>query len=297
MKKLLTIPLTALVLLIQLLFLSDLMAQNVAINADGSIPHDSAILDLQSSDKGLLIPRMDAGQRDAIIDPAPGLMIYQTGYNGGFRYFDGVDWRSFSQPFAGSVADVDGNVYEIVEIGTQNWFARNLEVTRFLNGDPIPYIDVSELWAAASEAAMTAYNGMPEVYVADFGMLYNAFSVDDPRGLCPEGWRVPKEADWQELHNYLGEQAGGGMKSVSVWESPNEGASNDSGFSAVPSGQVNESGISEKILHQTAFWSSGFDAKGNQVVILKHNSSGLYFEPRSAKQGLSVRCLKNGDKN
>lgn len=286
---------TVILLLFLLLMSKELFSQNVAINADGSQPHTSAILDLQAVDKGLLIPRMDLEQRNSIIEPAPGLLIYQTGNNGGFRYFDGSGWRSLEKPFASSVTDIDGNVYDIVMIGAQRWLTRNLEVTHFRNGDPIPFIDASVHWGEADEAAVTAYNGMPESYVPDFGMLYNAFSVNDPRGLCPEGWIVPKADDWQELFDYLGEQPGGRMKSLLVWEHPNEGAVNDTGFSALPSGQVNDTGSSEKIRYHAVFWSAGPDATNNQGVILKHNSSGMYFEPRPDRQGLSVRCIKKGN--
>ncbi len=271
---------------------TDSASQNVAINTDGSPPHTSAILDLQATDKGILIPRINVEQRDEISEPAKGLLIYQTGHKSGFRYYNGAEWRDLERPFVNNVKDSDGNTYDILVIGTQQWFASNLKVTHFRNGDPIPFIDASLQWAEAGEAAATAYNGMAETYLPIFGLLYNAFAVNDARGLCPEGWKVPEEDDWQELADYLGDHSGGRLKSLFGWEHPNEGATNDSGFSALPAGQVNEDGSSGMVRYHAVFWSAEESEKNYQAALLKHESSGFYFETRPAKQGLSVRCVK-----
>lgn len=286
------------VILICFLFLmpKDSLSQNVAINADGSPPHPSAVLDLQATDKGLLLPRISGVQREAIVDPAEGLLIFQTGGNGGLIYFDGADWRPVEGSFVNSVNDVDGNAYDAVILGNQKWFARNLEVTHFRNGEAIPLIASSANWAETNEAAAMAYNGMKDTYKPLFGLLYNAFAVNDLRGLCPEGWKIPGEADWQELVDYLGDHPGGRIKSLFGWESPNSGAINDSGFSALPAGQAHEDGTSGMVRYQALFWSAGESGKNHQAIVLKHDSSGLYLEPRSAKQGLSVRCVKNDNK-
>lgn len=96
-----------------LLFLNlctySLFAQGVAINPDGSVAHESAMLDVKSTSKGLLLPRMTQSQRNAIATPAYGLMIYQTDNNPGFYYFDGVAWSRVGDGFG-----------TITSIGTQN---------------------------------------------------------------------------------------------------------------------------------------------------------------------------------
>lgn len=292
MKNKMIIQLAVIVSFGLLLTIHDAVSQNVAINADGSQPHASAILDLQAANKGLLIPRMDMEHRDAIIDPAAGLLIYQTGNDDGFRYFDGVAWRSIERPLTNSVADTDGNVYDIILIGTQQWFAQNLKVSHFRNGDPIPILGEAAAWAGTSGAALTAYNGMPGTYVPEYGLLYNAFSVNDPRGLCPEGWKVPGWNDWQELFDYVGLQPGGHLKTLNGWEIPNEGATNTSGFSAIPAGQRAEDGLFGMLRYHAAFWSESNEGNNNQAVLLKHYSSEFHLETRPARQGLSVRCIK-----
>lgn len=283
---------TVILLLFLFLMSKASFSQNVAINADGSQPHTSAILDLQAIDKGLLIPRLDGEQRDAIAEPAPGLLIYQTGYNGGFRYYDGANWRTIERPFVRAASDIDGNIYDIVMIGDQHWFAENLKVTHFRNGDPIPFINTTETWAETNEAALTAYNGMPDTYVSDFGRLYNAFAVNDSRGLCPEGWKVPDPDDWQDLAEFLGIHAGGQLKALNGWELPNEGATNASGFSAMAAGQRAADGLFGKLRYHAIFWSKTDGRANNQVALLNHGSSEVYIETRPSGQGLSVRCIK-----
>ena len=132
-----------------------------------------------------------------------------------------------------SLTDIDGNVYQVVSIGNQCWLKENYNVETFNNGDPIPLITSGGAWTATDDNYNPGYcyydnditNG--DIY----GKLYNGFAVNDPRGIAPDGWRVPTEQDYQELFNYLGgtDVAGGKMKNFS-------GGTNSSGFSALPGG-------------------------------------------------------------
>jgi hypothetical protein len=90
-------------LAITLAFLQKTTAQNIGINATGASPNESAILDISSTSKGLLIPRMTAAEKTAIALPATGLMIYQTDAPAGFCYFDGTNWNAVTTAAPGSI--------------------------------------------------------------------------------------------------------------------------------------------------------------------------------------------------
>ncbi|MHA7865853.1 FISUMP domain-containing protein, partial [Flagellimonas marinaquae] len=102
------------------------------------------------------------------------------------------------------VTDIDGNKYPIIRIGSQLWTGTNLRVTHFLNGDPIEECRDAEAYALAGQKGEPAWcyydnkieNG--EIY----GALYNWFAAHDPRGIAPEGWRIPTEEDWAVLESY-----------------------------------------------------------------------------------------------
>lgn len=272
-----------------------LLSQNVAINGDGSQPHASAILDLQAFDKGLLVPRLEAAERQAIEAPANGLLVFQTDGRSGFYFFDGGGWKPIDAGGAnGRISDVDGHIYEVVAIGEQRWLGRNLAVTSFRNGDPIPFVSGGNEWEIGDAPAQTAYNSMPESYGATYGRLYNGYTITDPRGLCPEGWHVPDSDDWLALIDYLGDAAGGILKAVGGWEEPNTGALNSIGFSALPGGYRLDDGHYADLTRQAAFWSApGMNRSNPEAFILKHDSEQLLQEQRPERQGLSVRCVRS----
>lgn len=150
----------------------------------------------------------------------------------------------------GTVTDIDGNVYKTVKIGDQWWMAENLMVSRYSNGDPILHVAGDAEWATLTTGAWSSYNNDTS-YHNIYGKLYNWYAVNDPRGMCPEGWHVPSEDDWRMLEKYLGGRvaAQGLMKSTRTypdshprWARPNESATNESGFSGLPGGYRNEDG-------------------------------------------------------
>ncbi len=195
-----------------------------------------------------------------------------------------------------TVTDIDGNVYETVQIGEQLWMAENLKVKHYRNGDPINYI-TNEWWS--NEGAYYSYNnnlGNSNTY----GLLYNWYAVNDLRGIAPEGWRVATIYDWQNLVNYLGgnRATGAKMKATYDWDEPNTGVTNESGFTALPAGRfyVEEDAIGFSGLGWIAeFWSSNYwtlyDAQG---VTLWYDESDLYFyNDNDKRNGYSVRCIKD----
>jgi len=149
-----------------------------------------------------------------------------------------------------------------VTIGSQEWQAENLNVDRFRNGDPIPEVRTKEEWEAAGnrgEPAWCYYDNDPENGKI-YGKLYNWYAINDARGLAPDGWHIPADYELIALTNYLGGKkvAGGKMKSIGTtyWEEPNNGASNESGFSVLPGGYRDYNGSFYKISFNAFFWST-----------------------------------------
>jgi uncharacterized protein (TIGR02145 family) len=104
------------------------------------------------------------------------------------------------------ISDIDGNTYKTVTIGEQTWLAENLRVSHFSNGDPILHVTGNYEWFEAGRDGIPAwryYNDDPST-AEKYGKLYNGFAVSDARGLAPEGWRLPGDADWEKLFIALG---------------------------------------------------------------------------------------------
>lgn len=208
-----------------------------------------------------------------------------------------------------TIKDIDGNVYPIVKIGEQWWMAENLKVSRYCNGDDIPTdLDNTE-WQTAEDGAFAVYahsdidglNSNQEVLEA-YGALYNWNAVDDSRGLCPTGWRVPSPDDWTELIVYLGgvPVAGGKLKSTRTepddhprWDSPNKDATNEYGFSALPGGIKSYYGNLGYIGSNGYWWSSyGYDNTAH-APSMTNSSSFMYLAAHHKVNGLSVRCVRD----
>jgi uncharacterized protein (TIGR02145 family) len=214
----------------------------------------------------------------------------------------------------GTVTDIDGNVYTTIKIGDRWWMAENLKVSKYRNGDPIPDgTGINNLDDENDPKYFFYINHDPsteEVY----GKLYTWYVVSDPSDLCPDGWYVPTEEDMFNLqltidpegnNNYEGNIAGGKMKTTGtieeetgLWYQPNVGATNESGFSADPSGYFGS-------------WTSGYEFRlqGYSFRMLSStsssysyayygsiwNSEAAYYVSSNAekKGGFAVRCVKN----
>ncbi len=212
------------------------LTSQVAIKTDGSVAYASAMLDVKSETAGLLIPRMTQAQKDGISGPAEGLLIYQTDAAVGFYFFNSGVWPRLSQTTT-STAQV---ATPVVSICCQSWMTTNLDVDHYRNGDPIPHVTDPTEWKNLTTGAYCYYANDSAKYAAVYGKLYNWYVVNDPRGLAPEGWHVPTDFEWTTLTDCLGgvSVAGGPMKETgtSHWILPNEGATNESGFTGLPGG-------------------------------------------------------------
>ena len=197
-----------------------------------------------------------------------------------------------------TVTDIDGNEYETILIGDQEWMAENLKVTHYRDGTAISNETDNGAWAALTTEAFCIYNNTSNA-VDTYGLLYNWWAATDGRNLAPEGWHVPTDAEWQVLIDYLGgnTDAGGKLKEAGTthWVSPNTGANNESGFTGLPCGYRGFTDGSYGYMGYVAyFWSTAesdiFGAWGyrlgysDQDISLYYNNKGL---------GYAIRCLKD----
>jgi uncharacterized protein (TIGR02145 family) len=268
----------------------------VSINSDSSLPDNSAMLDIKSTTKGLLIPRMTSAQRMAISPVTPGLMVYQTDAPSGFYFYNGSKWMApgTTNGSNGNVIDICGNIYPTVKIGDQEWMAENLRVTYFSNGDAIPDVTDGPTWTDLNISAFCWYNN-DVANKAGFGALYNGFAVTDFRNICPSGWHVPNDTDWSTLFTYLGGEnvAAGPMKVAGLWNNPNTGVCNTSNFSATPGGARGDNGIFYYLFHHAFFWSSTIQGNFLRAKYIIHDYTNVQAGAYAKPNGMSVRCIKD----
>ncbi len=196
-----------------------------------------------------------------------------------------------------TVKDIDGNCYKTVRIGSQVWFAENLRTTRFADGTQIPLITDDDEFKWCTESARCMYNNM-EVYYDIFGMMYNWYAATDTCSLCPDGWHVPSDEEWKILVDYLGgvDIAGGKMKAVDtvLWNSPNVGATNESGLSVLPGGFRNENGRFGGKGSLGIFWSTTvYNYNAGRILVTQANNSKAVRDFSPNMHGFYVRCLKD----
>ena len=189
----------------------------------------------------------------------------------------------------------DGKTYPTIMIGTQCWMGRNLDIGKPLEPKASPANkSIIEKYCYNDQLAnCDLYGGL---YTWDVIMQYSV--KENARGICPEGWHVPSESDWTLLNNALGKDvAGGSMKEQGTkhWLAPNTGATNTSGFMALPAGfRLYSNATYKQLGSETNFWSSTpnstttvviFNIDGSDVTLVKG-----YDDKRYA---YSVRCIKN----
>ena len=214
-----------------------------------------------------------------------------------------------------TVTDYDGNVYNTVQIGNQCWMRENLKVTHYPNGDEIPYIVDNNIWSSLDDNNTDdAYcfcnnniNGEANIY----GALYTcAAAIGDNwqrdndildtiggQGICPDGWHLPKDTEWTELEDYLGNNiAGGRMKEVGTthWNNPNNDATNISMFSALPGGYRLFYGYFYTFGNSGFWWSATeYDSGGTYYRYIYNNDSKVHRGYNNKSYGFSVRCIRN----
>jgi uncharacterized protein (TIGR02145 family) len=232
---------------------------------------------------------------------APASYYYVRAYamnDAGLGYGNVDSFTTAAEESTGTVTDIDGNVYQTVTIGTQVWMAENLKVTHYRNGDDIPNVTDSTAWDSLITGAYCNYDN-DTAYVAVYGRLYNWYAVDDSRTIAPAGWHVPTDAEWDTFIYCLGGEAvaGGKMKEAGTahWLSPNTGATDESGFSALPGGCRSLSGgFSSSMGYGAYFWSSTASSSYSAWSrYLSYYYSEVYRGYFYMQVGFSVRCVSD----
>jgi len=195
-----------------------------------------------------------------------------------------------------ALKDYDGNLYHTVTIGTQVWLKENLKTTHFANGDPIPNVTDATAWINLTTGAYCWYNNDPKLGEV-YGALYNWHITNDPRGLIA-GYHVATDEEWFIMTRFWGgPSCGGKLKEAGTahWQSPNTGATNESGFSALPNGGRNSldgnfesKGIYATFLSSTAIANSFWGKNLNYTKSTIDETAG-YLQ----QAGFAIRLIKN----
>lgn len=237
--------------------------------------------------------------------------------------YNNQEYPSTAHVIRKAVADIDGNIYDAVQIDNQVWMAENLRTTRYADGTAIP--------KGNSTSTSTIYRYAPnanEGYVPFYGYLYNwpavmhgaSSSSANPsgvQGICPQGWHVPSRAEWEQLSNYVSSQSqyvcshygvNGNAKALAAtwgWKEYNSSYdynscyvgcaiydNNVTGFSALPAGSYPYSSFS--FSETTRFWTAS--AKDNDNAwgyYLKYDYNLMEYGYRTKEAGCSVRCVQD----
>ena len=198
------------------------------------------------------------------------------------------------------VTDGDGNVYNTITIGNQVWMKENLKTTKYNDGTSIPFVADSITWVSLNTPGYCWYNNDITTYKDPYGALYNWYTVNTGT-LCPMGWHVPYDSEWHTLILYLDPAAQGGMDESYIaggkmkesgtthWASPNNGATNESGFTALPGGWRGSNG---RFLYMGT--SDYYISATESICRSMDNESTWVIKGGTAnKEGLSVRCLRD----
>jgi uncharacterized protein (TIGR02145 family) len=230
--------------------------------------------------------------------------------------FFGMTHTTKAQNFGKGVTDFKGNYYPSVIIGTQEWISKNLNSSYFRNGDSIPLISVKP-WDASSN--WNTFLPQSCIYNNDtknemiYGKLYNWYVVSDSRGICPTGWRVPSNNDWDILNSYLGtDSAGYKMRDTlccstwtcddAWWECTSSTNYNQSGFTAKPGSCLYEGGFGGNYpIGSTGIWWSATEINSNNAdlrIISRNNDFNKFtltndFLSYNKKNAFSIRCIRD----
>ncbi len=207
-----------------------------------------------------------------------------------------------------TVIDFDGNIYQTVQIGNQTWMAENLKVTHFPDGTEIPLVTNKTSWANLGDNdTQKAYCFYDNDENSEYGVLYTSAAAmngagssrTNPsgiQGVCPDNWHLPSDMEWWELRSYLGTAtAAGKMKTVNYWASPNTGATNESGFSALPGGDRRPDNGVFRNLSYGGVWHTTYHKSATNILVINilylNEDIKAYNLPKSG--AYSVRCVKD----
>jgi uncharacterized protein (TIGR02145 family) len=260
----------------------------------------------------LLFAKFIFAQSDYIYVMKNGLVVKK------YHIYSELDSIVFTAPLSllgePLIDDRDGNVYQTVKIGNQIWMAENLKYL-----PTVMDLKTYSLTIPCYYVNSFRYNDLARAKLTyeykTFGVLYNwpaamdnslssSTNPSEVRGVCPVGWHLPSDAEWTTLSDYLGGEAvaGGKLKTsgtfeagTSLWSSPNTGATNETGFSALPTGSYDVYGFNTSFSRGDVNWWT--TTSFNTTYAWLRTISPFYGELQrlnlSKKLGFSVRCIKN----
>ncbi len=256
---------------------------------------------------------MTETQRDAITSPALGLMVFNTTTKKP-NYYDGTAWvladgTATTLPASGTVQDYEGNTYNYATIGSQVWMTENIKSKKYSDGTSL--VDGTSAGDISDDITTKYYFAYDnnESNVSTYGRLYtwaaamngassSAINPSNVQGICPNGWHLPSDDEWTELTTFLGgiSVAGGKMKEPGTthWNSPNTGANNSSGFTALPGGYRYYHGAFHHKGNYAHWWSATqVDATSAWHRVLDYSNGDALRDYANKESGFSVRCLRN----
>lgn len=301
-----------------LVFESSIFGQ-VAVNTDGSDPDGSSMLDIKSTNKGMLIPRMTESEILAIPNPVNGLLVFNTN-NNKFYFYEVNKWRELAigssilvlceSPF---IDPRDGKSYNAIKIGNQCWMAENLNIGTMINSTNGGTNNDGEQTDNGTIEKYCYYNEPDSCDV--YGGLYQwnemmqYIITQGTQGICPDGWHIPTDDEWCILENELdagsincsttgwrGTDAGCKMRETGTahWWTPNTCATNSSGFTARGGGARLTDCSFGDILASALFWTSTYkDGTEAWYHMLSFAHADVYLDSFNKNRGYSVRCLKD----
>jgi len=195
------------------------------------------------------------------------------------------------------VTDIEGNTYNTVRIGLQIWMAENLKTTKFNDGTPIEPVADSITWRNLITPGYCMYNKNDTAFKRTYGLLYNGYTADSGK-VCPTGWHLPEIEEWEKLSDFLADSinTGGKLKEAgtSHWKTPNIGATNSTGFTALPAGIRYFEGSFTAIFYYTAYWSATYSGTNDEgYSSLYYGDAKVKIGYVSKKHGFSIRCVKD----
>jgi uncharacterized protein (TIGR02145 family) len=199
---------------------------------------------------------------------------------------------------AGTITDIEGNIYNTTGIGSQIWMAENLKSTTLNNGIEIPEIKDITDWTYSVAPGLCYYNNDSANYKKTYGPLYN-FYVVSSEIICPIGWRVPAESDWKKLSAYLGgdDIAGGKLKQSggTTWKGTNVTIINNYSFNALPGGFRRHSWGTFMYIGINGYWWTSSSEGDFQASIRSMNNSEMNLTKHTSfkTDGYSIRCIKD----
>jgi uncharacterized protein (TIGR02145 family) len=202
----------------------------------------------------------------------------------------------------GAVTDIDGNVYNSVTIGMQEWMKENLRTTKYTDGTAIPNITADISWSSLAGVYCNLFNNIDNADI--YGRLYNWYTVapTNTKKICPIGWHVPTDAEWTTLTTFLGGESGAAIKLKeigSVWRDPNNGT-NETGFSALPGQGRRKDGTWIDYYTKDGYWWSATESGATSAwcrniegTYDNEYRNNVYRNNNEKAYGFSIRCVRD----